>query len=73
MQTAASRRFVALRCSGHTFVVFFDDTSRAQLLDYLLDLASDPATPVTWQCVFAVIDALAAPRPRPFARAGLMR
>jgi len=59
----ASRKYLlTLVKNGHVFLIVFDSASHSMLLDYLLDLAEDPETPLAWQDVFRVIDLLASPR-----------
>lgn|GEM_PF-2587533 len=64
MRRTGHERLLTLARDGHVFLIFFDDNSRLQLLDYLLDLAEDPGMPLTWQDVFAAIDVVGACSPR---------
>ena len=55
----SSRKYLlTLVKNGHIFLVVFDSASHRTLLDYLVDLAEDPETPLAWQDVFRVIDLL---------------
>ena len=60
MRRIAGKHLLTIVRDGHAFFIVFDISSRDSMLDYLLDLAEDPAVPLGWEDIFAAIDAVGA-------------